>query len=166
MALEDLGPAERFAAGAVGEPGRRRFFFEISAGGRRLSLATEKEQVAALALQALQLLEQTGLDLDEEAVSTLIEGGLSVGEPETVRFTVGNMTVGVASDSSLLTVVLEAAEGSDGISFLISAEQLRAMALAAVEVIASGRPICPWCRLPMDLEGHQCAATNGHHPHD
>jgi hypothetical protein len=29
-------------------------------------------------------------------------------------------------------------------------------------VAAQGRPICPLCRVPMEPEGHQCFASNGH----
>jgi hypothetical protein len=40
------------------------------------------------------------------------------------------------------------------VSFVIAPEQFRAMAQVALEVVAQGRPLCQWCQLPMDPDGH------------
>src|SRR3978361_434872 len=40
---------ERFVAGTVGAPGERTFFLQVRDGGRLVSVAMEKGQIAALA---------------------------------------------------------------------------------------------------------------------
>lgn len=161
MAVEELGPAERFAAGAIGAPGQRRFYLQVVAAGVVHSLLAEKEQIAALATQGLTILDRFRLSSDEDAVGQIIEVGLEIDDPgdDGERFRVGSISLGM-SDAELLSITIESSEEDDGISFVIAPEQFRAMAVVALEVVASGRPICPWCRLPMNPEDHECPARN------
>lgn len=165
MAVDDLGPAERFAAGAIGAPGSRRFYLEVVAAGTRHSLLAEKETVAALASQGLAILEQAGISSDEAAVERIVEAGLEVSDPgvDGERFRVGEISIALAP-SELLTITIAAADpdDDDAVTFVIAPEQFRAMARVALGVVAAGRPACPWCRLPMDPGGHECPARNGH----
>jgi uncharacterized repeat protein (TIGR03847 family) len=164
MEIEDLGPAERFVAGAIGRPGSRRFYLQVTAAGVTHVLAAEKEQIAALAGQGLEVLDARGISSDEAAVEAIIAAGLPVIDPgpEGERFRVGEMSIGM-SESELLTVSITSIDEDDGIQFVIAPEQFRAMAQVALEVVAAGRPTCQWCRLPMDPDGHECPARNGHH---
>lgn len=159
MAIEDLGPAEHLAAGAVGRPGSRRFYLEVVAAGVRHSLAAEKEQISALAEQGLALLVDAGVEVDEAAVARLREAGLDIEDPDGERLRIGSIALGVGR-SDLVTITVEAADEEDGVSFVVAPEQFRAMAEVALEVVARGRPICQWCRLPMDPDGHACPARN------
>lgn len=160
--IEDLGPAERFAAGAVGEPGARRFYLQIRTAGRVQSLLAEKEQVAALAAEGVRVLDAHGISSDESVVDAIVSAGLPIEDPgeDGERFRVGRVSIGMAP-SELLTVTIESTEEDDGISFVIAPEQFRAMATVALDVVAAGRPTCRWCRLPVDPEGHECPARNG-----
>ena len=47
---------------------------------------------------------------------------------------------------------------------LISHEQIEMLQLNSMEVIASGRPLCPLCGTPLPAPGmpHFCPPTNGH----
>jgi uncharacterized repeat protein (TIGR03847 family) len=162
MAVDDLGPAERFAAGALGPPGSRRFFVEVTANAVIHSFPCEKTQVAELAEQGLRMLAAAGLAIDEEAVENLVAGGLEISEPEAPSFRIGSIGVAIER-SEFITVVLGSPEGENEVRFVITAEQFRAMALVAAKVVASGRPLCPRCQLPMDPEGHRCPSSNGHH---
>lgn len=166
MAIEDLGPAERIAAGAVGEPGRRRFYLQIVAGGTAVSLLAEKRQVAALAQQGLAILADRGISSEQEAVDRLVEEGLDLEDPGegNERFRVGDISIALGG-AELLTVEINAVDDDDGVSFVIAPEQFRAMAQVALEVVSQGRPLCPWCQLPMDPDGHECPARNGYHRH-
>jgi uncharacterized repeat protein (TIGR03847 family) len=161
MELEDLGPAERFAAGAIGRPGARRFYLQVVADGVATSLLAEKEQIAALATQGIQILDRNGVTSDEGAVESLVESRLPIDDPgeDGARFRVGTISIAMAA-SELLTVTIESVDEEDGVTFVIAPEQFRAMALVALEVVASGRPTCPWCRLPMDPDNHECPARN------
>jgi uncharacterized repeat protein (TIGR03847 family) len=161
MELDDLGPAERFAAGAVGRPGQRRFYLQVVAAGVPTSMLAEKEQISALATQGIHILDQNGVSSDEGAVGLLISGGLAVDDPgeDGERFRVGTISISMAP-SELLTVTIESVDEDDAVSFVIAPEQFRAMAAVAIEAVAAGRPTCPWCRLPMDPENHECPARN------
>ena len=164
MAVEDLGPAERIVAGAVGEPGRRRFYLQIHTGGEVTSLLAEKQQVAALAEQGLRILAARDIGSEQEAVDRLVALGLTVEDPgeENERFRVGEISIALGS-AELLIVEIVSVDEDDAVSFVIAPEQFRAMAQVALEVVAAGRPLCPWCQLPMDPDGHACPARNGHH---
>lgn len=162
MAAEDLGPAERFAAGAIGLPGSRRFFLEVTSAGTVYSFPCEKAQVAELASQGLQLLILAGLSPDDDAVRRLVATGLEIAEPQEPRFRIGSIGVAV-NPSELLSITLGAVDEDESATFVVSPEQFRAMAIVAVEVVAAGRPICPRCQLPEDPDGHRCPSVNGHH---
>jgi len=162
MAVEDLGLAERFAAGATGRPGARRFFLEVTTRGTAHSFPCEKGQVAELASQGLQLLILAGLDSDQQAVEHLIASGLEIAEPEEPRFRIGSIGVAV-NPNELISITLSSVDEDESATFVVSPEQFRAMALVAVEVVAAGRPICPRCQLPEDPDGHRCPSVNGHH---
>jgi len=164
MEIEDLGPAERIVAGAIGEPGSRRFYLQVTAGGERVTMLAEKSQIAALATQGVAILDESGISSDEGAVDRLVAAGMFVEDPgyDGERFRVGEIAIALAQ-SELLTVTVESIDEDDAVTFIIAPEQFRAMARVAIEVVESGRPTCPWCRLPMDPDGHACPARNGNH---
>jgi uncharacterized repeat protein (TIGR03847 family) len=161
MDLDDLGPAERFTAGAIGTPGHRRFYLQVVAGGTVYTLLTEKQQVAALGTQGLEILDDHEISSDMEAVTRLVDEGLDIEDPgvDGEKFRVGKITISLSA-SELLTVNITSDDDEEAVSFVIAPEQLRAMAVVALEVVASGRPICRWCRLPMNPDGHECPARN------
>ncbi len=160
MAVEDLGPAERFTAGALGEPGRRRFYFAVRAGGRALTFLAEKTQVEALAVQGTEILDRRGIVADDVAVDALVAGGVGIDPDEgEERFRVGEIAMSIAP-SELMTLVLTSVEEDEAVTFVIAPEQFRAMAEVALRVVAAGRPPCPWCGLPIDPDGHECPARN------
>lgn len=43
----------------------------------------------------------------------------------------------------------------------LSSAQARAFAKRALDVVAAGRPSCPFCGRPLDPEGHLCPRANG-----
>lgn len=164
MDIEDLGPAERIVAGAIGEPGQRTFYIQVTAGGETVTMLAEKAQIEALATQGVAILDANDISSDEVAVDRLIAAGMFIEDPgvDGERFRIGEISIALAP-SELLTVTIADIEVLDAVTFVIAPEQFRAMAQVALEVVESGRPSCPWCKLPMDLSGHQCAARNGHH---
>ena len=161
MDIENLGPAERFVAGAIGRPGHRRFYLQVVAGGEAHSMLAEKQQIQALAAKGLEILETHDISSDESAVDRLVDLGLPISDPGegNERFRVGTITIAMAP-SELLTVTIESVEEDDALTFVIAPEQFQAMAVIALDVVAAGRPVCPWCRLPMDPDNHECPARN------
>lgn len=164
--MTELGPAERFVAGAIGEPGARRFYLQVVAASESHHLLAEKEQIRALAAQGLETLDDHQISSDAESIDQIAQA-LVLDDPGegNERFRVGLVSIALGR-SELLTVEIEAVDQDDAISFVIAPEQFRAMAKVALDVVDSGRPTCQWCRLPMnDASNHQCPARNGHGSH-
>lgn len=177
-------PPERFIAGTVGEPGERTFYLQASGGGRTVTVALEKVQVALLAERLSALLDEArrrlGADVPDGAPE--LEDSAPLDTPIEEEFRVG--TLGLAWEGDSSTVVIEAtAEGDepddpeaeedvepdpaldetrDMLRVRISAAAARAFISRAERVVAAGRPPCPLCGLPLDPEGHICPRHNGY----
>ncbi|MDQ1686614.1 MAG: hypothetical protein QOC82_3351 [Frankiaceae bacterium] len=186
--LFEFDPPERFVAGTVGQPGERTFFLQASGGGRLISVALEKVQVAALAEKLDELLDEVrrrqGADSAVPAAATVdLEDVAPLTAPVEEEFRVG--TLALAWDEESGQVIVEAQsvepetdEGTpvdepasteftgDMLRVRISPETARAFSKRAQRVVAAGRPPCPLCGNPLDAEGHVCPRQNGHRgPH-
>jgi uncharacterized repeat protein (TIGR03847 family) len=174
-------PPERFVAGTVGPPGERTFFLQARGGGRLVSVALEKVQVALLAEKLEELLMEAhrrfGVDLPEPVSAPADNEPLDT--PLDEEFRVG--TLGLAFDVDTATVVIEAiAVGEDEteedeeedeeatadrdrLRVRLTPQATRAFIERAKRVVASGRPPCPLCGQPLDARGHLCPRHNGYH---
>ena len=174
-------PPERFVAGTVGQPGDRTFYLQASGGGRSVSVALEKTQVAVLAERLEELLEEVrrrGAADVPVAAPRELEDTAPLDAPVEEEFRVG--TMGLAWDGEAGLVVVEALaqpdneedaeveplsdedSGPDALRVRLTAEMARAFIVRAQRVVAAGRPPCPLCSLPLDPEGHICPRQNGH----
>jgi uncharacterized repeat protein (TIGR03847 family) len=170
-------PPERFVAGTVGAPGERTFFLQARGGGRLVSVALEKVQVALLAEKLDELLLEAhrrfGLQLPDAESAQDDNEPLDV--PLDEEFRVG--TLGLAYDVDTTTVVIEAiAAGEeeadeeeadedadrDRLRVRLTPVETRAFIERAKRVLASGRPPCPLCGQPLDPRGHLCPRHNGY----
>jgi len=80
--VHGFDPPERFVAGTVGPPGSRTFFLQARSGARVVSVALEKQQVAALAERMDELLDEVmASDLSEAVVPAVAPLGLEDNEP-------------------------------------------------------------------------------------
>src|SRR3954447_22454583 len=159
-------PPERFVAGTVGPPGERTFFLQARGGGRLVSVALEKVQVALLAEKLEELLLEAhrrfGVDLPETAATTTDNEPLDT--PLDEEFRVG--TLGLAFDVDTATVVIEAIAVSeeeaeeeeavaddddddeeatadrDRLRVRLTPQATKAFIERAKKVVASGRPPC------------------------
>jgi len=175
-------PPERFVTGTVGEPGQRTFFLQARDGGRVVSVALEKVQVAVLADRLGQLLtelERRGLAPELEA-ETAQNDTSPLDEPLNEAFRAGALTLGWDGESE--RVLVEArAESEDGepidpdedddedengpdlLRVRMTANAARGFVERAVRIVASGRPPCPLCGQPLEPTGHLCPRRNGHY---
>ncbi|MET8558646.1 DUF3090 domain-containing protein [Streptomyces sp. NPDC004959] len=183
-------PPERFVAGTVGLPGRRTFFLQASAGGRVTSVALEKAQVAALAERMDELLDEVvrrsggNAAVPAVAPAEVTDSG-PLDTPVEEEFRVGTMALAWDGDAECMIVEAQAlveldAESEDELAAAeeqllqddengppmlrvrLSGSQARAFAKRALDVVNAGRPLCPLCNLPLDLEGHVCPRQNGY----
>lgn len=175
---------ERFVAGTVGEPGERAFFLQVKEGNRLASVLLEKEQVAALAENLDQLLDEVvRRSGGTAAVPALPPDDLADTEPLESpidsEFRVGTMTL--AWDGEDRLVVIEAFAADEPATpdtddelppdravlvVRLSGPSARAFVQRAQAVVSAGRPPCPLCSLPLDPEGHICPRQNGYRRRD
>ncbi|WP_462188466.1 MULTISPECIES: DUF3090 domain-containing protein [unclassified Frankia] len=169
-------PPQRFVVGTVGLPGARSFYLQARDGARVVTVAVEKAQVALLAEQLTELLDELGrrgatpppepapadpdlspldLPIDEEFQAATIalgwdpRGGRVVIEAQATGVT--DPVVGFSDDP----------DGPDAVRVLLESEQARSFVRRVARVLAAGRSSCPLCGQPLD-DGHVCPRQNGH----
>lgn len=152
----EFDTVNRVVAGAVGPPGKRIFFLQISRAGRMVTLKVEKEQLRVLAERLQALLPEARTT---EIVATF-------NEPLHTAWAVGSMTLAYDEDAqrfevSLVELVEEGQEPAVG-RFGASLTQMRGLVQQALALMAAGRPPCPICGGPIDHDGGICPRANGH----
>ena len=162
-----------FTTDYVGRPGDRAFYVQARGSFGVHAYEIEKQQVGALADKLRELLVMV------DATDTVLKANpgrdpaLALETPVEPDWRVG--TIGLAYEESSDTVVVllqpvdsedatpeEITESDEGHRFLLRRDQARAFVLHATTIVAEGRPTCQLCGLPIDPEGHQCPANNGH----
>jgi uncharacterized repeat protein (TIGR03847 family) len=177
---------DRFIVGTVGQPGSRTFYLQARDGTRIASVLVEKVQVSLLAERLGQLLAEVrerGANVPEAPAPTDLDSG-PLDEPIDELFRVGTMAIVWNGDDE--SVVIEARELTEAQVELDEAEEEiadeaaaeddedadlmrveldppKALAFVqrALEIVAAGRPPCPFCGQPLNAEGHICARRNG-----
>jgi uncharacterized repeat protein (TIGR03847 family) len=172
----DLGEVDAFTAGTVGPPGQRVFFLQARGNGQIVTLKCEKQQVEALG----QFLERLLQDLPAPGDGPL-PTVLELVEPLDPAWIAGQLGVAWEADLDRFIIAVEeldATTGGEGVEegdvapepepsldrgtmrLLVTRGQALAFAGRAAELVASGRPACRFCGLPMDPEGHPCPRMN------
>lgn len=165
MPLTEFGPVQHLSADAVGQPGQRRFRLRaISQGGAYAFVWMEKEQLSAIGEAIETTLEHAEVELAPSGP----------GEPEPVfplqanldlDVRAGRLSLGLNEETRHIVVV--AAEGAseaegEAVSIEFDFDTARRLRVQITEVVAAGRPPCPFCGAPIDPEGHVCPRSNGH----
>ena len=179
----DLGDVDAFTAGTIGEPGQRIFYLQARSSGQVITVKCEKQHVAALGQHLQRLLQDlpapgqgplpTALELVEPVEPVWVVGQLGVAwDPDLDRFVI---RVEELDQSTLETVEEDDEDDEDATALVpllddeldqghVRMELTRGQALAfagrAAELVASGRPACRFCGLPMDPDGHPCPRMN------
>lgn len=172
--VHDLNPVQQIVADAVGEPGKRTFFLQASAGGQVVSLVLEKQEVNSLALSVLQLLEELENQYPELPPATARGVKLRVAQPVEPAFRVGELSIGYDESDDMIWLIAKALvvneegvvvdpddEAVPAVRFVVSRGLMRAMSEHALEVVQQGRPTCPLCGRPIDRSGHFCPRSDG-----
>ena len=166
----DVTPAV-FVADYTGEPGDRTFFVQ-SRGDATHTFLAEKQQVQLLAERLREMLVL--LDDNDPILSATParDPEMKLEPPLEPEWRIGTIAIGYVEDSDEVVVSFaaprEEAPPDDleeiefDIRFLLSKDRVRTFILHALAAIAEGRPLCQLCGLPMDPEGHNCPASNGH----
>jgi uncharacterized repeat protein (TIGR03847 family) len=180
----DLTRPARVTVGAIGPPGKRVFYLQAREGARLVSLKLEKQHVLFLAGGLAEVLADLAAP---ERVPD--EAELQLEEPVEPAWAVGSLRLAYdPKRDRVLLVAREAATGpeeaegqEDEEAAIFSPEELtgeaegaavarvaltREQAAGVIEhgkrLLQGGRPPCPFCGYPLDLD-HSCPKANGHH---
>ena len=161
-AESEFNSIDGLRAEALGEPGNRTFRIVVDGGGRLAVLWLEKELLFQLSLAIRQLLvtvPEGGEPLPDEG------GGRSAPGPH-IEMRVAKLQLGHHGGSGRFLIEAYDAEAGEGAAPAVrvwgSREDLESFAAEALDVCASGRPLCPLCGGPIDETGHVCPRRNGH----
>lgn len=160
-----------FTVDFLGEPGRRAFYLQARAEGRVFTLPVEKEQVRILAERLRELLLLVDADDTISKAPPARDPALGLAEPIEPEARVAGIGIGYLDDTDRIVVAVQPADENNGdedeeteYRFALRRDQVRALILHALAVVAEGRPVCRLCGLPINPEGHNCPASNGHRP--
>ena len=161
MATE-LGLAKAIDAESFGDPGKRTFRLRIiGSNGEAVALWVDKQHIVALSVALEQTLSQLGYKAE-----TAPPSGQAFPPSSEIEFHVGHMSMGFHEpDSTVVFVAYELTEESElsaGVKVRLSQEHCAALRQRLNDIIASGRPVCQLCGLPIDSDGHMCVRANGH----
>jgi uncharacterized repeat protein (TIGR03847 family) len=163
---------DRFIAGALGQPGDRTFYLQVRQGSAVVSVSLEKTQVAALAGHVAELLDALAVapvavtpypdeaPLDEPVGELFRAGALALtwnGDAERVVIEAQPLD----QSTAYREVPDEDPDGPDLLRVSIGTGHARGFVARAAEVVAGGRPLCPFCGQPLEATGHFCPRSNG-----
>ena len=159
-AFFEFEQVDTFTTGAIGRPGARTFFLQARQGRSRVAVKCEKQQVGAI----VQYLRRVLNDLPPPEERAL-PGSLELVEPVEQAFVLGPIGLGYDRQNDRLIVQLEELgpdeDAADGhVRLYVTRSQAASFCDHAERVIASGRPDCRWCGLPIDPDGHPCPRMN------
>ena len=165
---------DALATGAVGDPGQRAFYLQARNEAAQLTVLVEKQQIAMFATEVVAFLDRIADEYPEDGV-VLPPSTAELREPTVPLFRARLIGLGFDPDRELVLIELrEHAEdddpddevGLDGdesghvARIYATRPQVRAVAARGAQVVASGRPTCDLCELPMDPAGHRCPRWN------
>ena len=182
--VHEFDPPERFVTGTVGEPGSRTFFLQARSGVRVVSVALEKQQVAALAERVDELLDEVmSTDSSTAVIPAVAPLGLQdtepLEQPIDEEFRAGTMTLSWDPDDERIVIEVfpyteaavvspeqvdedfEEPEPEEVMLVRLEAGAARAFVQRTEQVLEAGRPSCPFCGNPIDPDGHLCVRANG-----
>ena len=159
-----LEHVEVFTTGAIGRPGQRTFFLQMSGEGSNYHVKCEKLQVAAISQYLMNVLQDLP-PADERPIASSMALS-SHGDP---AFVLGRIALGYDAHNDRL--ILELAEMGDTdeedeyeelgrIRLSITRGQAIAFCEHADAAVSAGRPPCHWCDGVVDPDGHVCPRMN------
>jgi uncharacterized repeat protein (TIGR03847 family) len=158
----DFRELEFLTVGTLGPKGQREFYLQARGDGQLISLKIEKQQVAALA----DYLDRVLHELPEGEVGS-VPTDLGLREPVIAAWAVGSLGIAYAEEIDRLIVMAEAIPETDDeedvahARFALSREQVSGLVDRAHDLVAAGRPPCPYCGQPLQPRNHDwCPCRN------
>ncbi len=165
----------RFIVSAIGEPGNREFFLQISSNQGLNTIAVEKEQVRALSEQLSLLISElrrsgsitkaqssVSAKFDDDPLEIPIESDFQLGVAN-IAWMNGVIQLTFQAISSEDEVLLDDFDdGPDLVIASIPIEIAKGFSVRADRILSQGRGACPFCSWPMNISGHLCPRANGY----
>lgn len=157
----DFRDLEFLTVGTLGPKGQREFFLQARGEGRLVSLKLEKQQVAALA----DYLDRVLAELPDAELGEL-PTDLGLREPVVAAWTVGSLGIAYAQDLDQVILMAEAIDDDEDdeapqARFSLNREQVAGLIDRARELVAAGRPPCPYCGRPLEPRNREwCPCHN------
>jgi len=156
----DLPDVDAFLAGTMGPKGQRIFFLQATAGADVITLKVEKQQVEALADYLSEMLN----DLPEPSIEA-VPGNPDPTTPIELEWAVASMGVAYVESRDRVALWTEqlvrddTAEAATG-RLQLTRGQVVGFIRHARELVAAGRPPCPYCEMPLNDGGTWCPCWN------
>lgn len=176
-------PIDRFTTGTVGVPGERTFFLQARSASGLSSVVVEKNQVQALAERLKTLIREVkasgSASIDELSVSFKRDNE-PLEFPIEEDFRVGIIGISWDEDSQRIGIQIQAMgneeivdlleddeaaqieDAPDLIIVLLRIYQAKSFVERSEAVVSAGRQVCPFCGLPINMDGHLCPRANGY----
>ncbi len=164
MSSIEFDDCEYVCTGTVGPTGQRVFYLQVADRRGTLTVKMEKQQVAALADYLATVLA----DLPPLEVLELVTSHTPA-EPEAYAWVVGAVGVAYDSEADRLLLVLEelvtdesaeTATETVTVRMRLTRGQVAALVGQSRDLVAAGRPPCPFCGRPLDGDGSFCPCSN------
>jgi uncharacterized repeat protein (TIGR03847 family) len=177
MSLHEFDPPDRFVAGTVGPPGQRTFFLQVSEGRRLTTVSLEKEQVSVLATRINDLLDSYAGGTGADFAAAEVVDNAPLDTPIEDEFRVNTLTLGWNEERGVVVIECLDRDPDDPeasldpaaltqeprlVRVVLSPARARAFARRAQSVVSAGRPPCPFCGGPLEVQGHICPRANGY----
>ena len=160
----DFGLALSIDAEAYGRPGQRTFRLKVRSTAQTAAVWIEKQQLAGIGIWFDEVCER--LDKEQPSDEPDVEP-LDFPENPDIEFRAAQVGVGYSEEEHTFELVAyrDEADINRRPSFrcALSRGQARVLSRKIAEVVAAGRPICPFCEQPIDPDGHTCPKSNGHY---
>ena len=163
----DFSDTDGFACGTVGPKGRRVFFLQVREGDIEATLKLEKQQVAAMSRFFGEMLADIGAKAAADMAEVLTEDPEETDfrDPYEADWTVG--TIGAAYEEQNHRIILwieELTEDDDGEAasarIALRPGQVAGFVRQANDLVAAGRPPCPFCGAPLNHDDGFCGCWN------
>jgi uncharacterized repeat protein (TIGR03847 family) len=156
---------ERFVIGTIGMPGEREFFLQVVSEKRTFSFAIEKGQAIALVDRLRELMRELRRR-DSARFQGLLESvaidDLPLETPVESEFSLGEMSLMWVDDSDRIVFEADGIEEEKSLTVSITLGEATEFIRRSERVISAGRAPCPFCGLPLNLDGHLCPRANGY----
>jgi uncharacterized repeat protein (TIGR03847 family) len=150
---------------AVGVPGKRTFFLGIGDKNSWVRIWLEKEHLQALNIAVEQLLST--LSEEKIYIPSKAEPPMSDDTPRSLpaaELDIVQMALGYEEGKVSLKILVQRSGAHEPDTLEVHGRftlaQLKKLANQSASVCAAGRPLCPICGEPVDIEGHVCPGQN------